>query len=181
MTVMGEMIHDETCIIIIPADLSGDWAQGSVLGALTACDRRHPFTRQVMRRRSRPSNGVFRGPLDFTTVASCSAVTRFTRRSARPVMVYGSCIIVTLESLAARNSAPKRKSRRSLLRLRYRMVQTRTVRCLIGPGKPSDAFRLTISEHAEAARAANNGAYPPDLSLSWPRRASAGLTIFMRS
>ena len=43
------------------------------------------------------------------------------------------------------------------------------------PGKPSDPFKAPFPNE-QAARAANNGALPPDLSLIAQSRAGAGFT-----
>ncbi len=48
-------------------------------------------------------------------------------------------------------------------------------RCSSGAGKPSDAFKSPFPND-QAARAANNGALPPDLTLIARSRAGKGFT-----
>jgi ubiquinol-cytochrome c reductase cytochrome c1 subunit len=45
------------------------------------------------------------------------------------------------------------------------------------PGRPSDRFKAPFANE-QAARAANNGAYPPDLSLIAKSRAGVGFTAY---
>ncbi|CAM9131655.1 unnamed protein product [Bubo scandiacus] len=100
-----------------------------------------------------------RSPGRPSTTAACGAASRCTSRCARRATAWSTWLTAT----SSASPTPRRRPRRWPRRWTCWTARMRTGRCSPRPGKVSDYFPKPYP-NAEAARAANNGALPPDLS-----------------
>ena len=125
---------------------------------------KHPKERRVLAATARSASG---------TCSSSSAATRSTRKSARPATRSS-----TSPSATSRSSATARpRSRRPRPSWTVPGIDPATGETNTRPGTPTDYFPSPFANDI-AARAANNNAIPPDLSLMAKARHDGSAYVY---